>query len=92
MINKIKRILCLSGQTILLSGIIILVTGLYYLIIKAGIPYQDPPLELQIKYTVNMEIGNILTKIGLFMGLCGGLLCVLNKIAKNLQTGGNSHG
>lgn len=27
----------------LLAGVIMLVIGLYHLVIKAGIPYQDPP-------------------------------------------------
>lgn len=41
-------------NTILLSGIIILFTGAYYCIVKAGVPYRDPQLELQIQYAVNV--------------------------------------
>ena len=38
--------------------------GLFYTTVKAGIPYQDPPLELQIQYAVNMGVGNELLKVG----------------------------
>ena len=58
--NVIKKAL----SSMIIAGVIILLTGLYYLFLKAGIPYQDPTPELQIQYTVNMEIGNTLTKIG----------------------------
>ena len=51
------------------SGMIIILVGMYYLVIKAGIPYQDPPLELQIQYTVNMATGEELFKIGAI--ICG---------------------
>lgn len=49
--KKIKRELYLRQtiNAIFLAGIIILFIGVYYWIIKAGIPYQDPPLELQIQ-------------------------------------------
>lgn len=60
-------------NAILLAGIIILFIGAYYSIFKTGIPYQDPPLELQIQYAVNMGIGDILTRDGLLISLCGGI-------------------
>ena len=49
---------------IMLAGGYILGIGLYYLINKAGIPYQDAPLDLEVKYMVNMGIGETLTKMG----------------------------
>ena len=50
---------------LIIAGIIILGVSLYYWIIKAGIPYQDPTEELRIKYAVNMGIGDELFKVGL---------------------------
>ncbi len=58
-----------------LAGIIILLIGVYYWAIKAGVPYQDPPLELQIQYAVNMGIGETLVKTGF-------LLCIYAGIAR----------
>ncbi len=48
----------------IILGIIILSIGLYYLIIKAGIPYQDPTPELQIQYEKNMSIGETISMVG----------------------------
>lgn len=62
--KSMSRYIC---NSVILAGLIILFTGLYYVVIKAGIPYQDPPLELQIQYAVNMGIGEILTKTGAFL-------------------------
>jgi len=32
--------------------------------IKAGIPYHDPTMEMQLEYSRNMEIGNKLSLVG----------------------------
>lgn len=72
--DKVKRILCQMINSVIMAGVILLFIGLYYSVIKAGIPYQDPPLELQIKYAVNAEIGEILTGRGFLIALCGGVV------------------
>lgn len=64
-------------DSVILAGMIILFIGLCYVVIKAGIPYQDPPLELQIKYAVNMGIGEELTKDGLWLTAFGGVVRIL---------------
>lgn len=62
-----------------LAGVIIVLLGVYYIVIKAGIPYQDPTPELQMKYAVNMEIGDSLLKVGGLIFIIGILLrAVLN--------------
>ena len=68
--NKIKN----AFRVIIAVGVIILFTGLYYLIIKAGIPYQDATFEMQILYAKNMYIGDSLTTIGfitIVLGIVG---------------------
>lgn len=79
---KDKTIYMLRQLTnaILLAGFIIFFTGCYYSIIKAGIPYQDPPLELQIKYAVNMGIGGALVRNGFITAVCGGIARLLVKV------------
>ena len=75
--NKKIRLLKTFSLAFILAGVIILLIGAYYLVVKAGIPYQDPPLELQIKYAVNMGIGDELFKDGLIVtafGLLGRIL------------------
>lgn len=56
---------------LIIAGIIILGVSLYYWIIKAGIPYQDPTEELRIQYAINMGIGDELFKVGLIMFAVG---------------------
>lgn len=70
--TKINSGLYQVVNAVILSGIILMFLGTYYCVIKAGIPYQDPPLELQIQYIVNMKIGETLLKNGLLMILCSG--------------------
>ena len=68
--NKRKN----AFRVIIAVGVIILFTGLYYLIIKAGIPYQDATFEMQILYAKNMYIGDSLTTIGfitIVLGIVG---------------------
>lgn len=75
--EKAKHYLNLIINSIILAGIILFIIGLYYSMIKAGIPYQDPPLELQIQYAINMGIGEILTKNGVLIAICGGVIRLL---------------
>lgn len=73
-------------NSVILAGIIMFFIGLYYWIIKAGIPYQNPPLELQIQYTVNMTIGEILLKNGFVIAISGIIVRFLLKIIFALWT------
>lgn len=75
--DKIRYFLRLTINSIILAGIILCLMGLYYSVIKAGIPYQDPPLELQIQYAVYMGIGEILLKNGFLITICGGVVRLL---------------
>lgn len=75
--EKTKHHLCLTINSVILAGIILYVMGLYYSMIKAGIPYQDPPLELQIRYAINMEIGETLSRNGFLIAICGGIIRLL---------------
>ncbi len=59
---------------VMLAGAILLLIGLYYLVIKAGIPYQDPTVEMQIRYAVHTQIGEILIGKGFAICVCAGVL------------------
>ena len=41
-----RHVLRTWSSAVLLAGCIVFAVGAYYEVIKAGIPYQDPPLEL----------------------------------------------
>ena len=69
-----KRIWNDIANGLMIAGVVILLISAYYLVIKAGIPYQDPPPDLQIKYAVNAGVGEELFKngsIGFVIGLAG---------------------
>ena len=75
--NKMKNLFHEISNAILLAGLIILVIGWYYLIIKSGIPYQDPTVEMQIQYEIDYGIGSVLSKTGLILAVCGGIARVV---------------
>lgn len=75
--EKTKYYFRLTINSVILAGIILFLIGSYYSMIKAGIPYQDPPLELQIQYAINMGIGEILSKNGFLIAICGGVIRLL---------------
>lgn len=81
--EKMRNYLCQMLNAAIIAGIILLFIGLYYSIIKAGIPYQDPPLDLWIQYEVDARIGDILIGNGFKIAICGSIIrVVLNLIWK----------
>ncbi len=84
--------LCQAFNAVALAGIMIFFIGIYYCVFKAGIPYQDPPLELQIQYAIHMGIGEILVRDGFLIFICAGagrliLKLVLKKTRKKYNSG-----
>ena len=59
-----KEKLRMFTGSIIISGILLFLLGTYYAMIKAGLPYQDPPLELQISYAIDSGIGKNLCELG----------------------------
>lgn len=76
--NKTKYIINEICNAVLLAGLIILAIGAYFLLIKAGIPYQNPTAELEVQYIVNYGIGNILSKLGMLLALSGGTVRLIS--------------
>lgn len=84
--EKAGSILFSIMNAAIIAGIIILFIGLYYSVIKAGIPYQDPPLDLWIQYAVNAGIGDILVGTGFKIAVCSSMIrFVLGLIWKRRQ-------
>ncbi|MCI9078169.1 MAG: hypothetical protein HFH68_04485 [Lachnospiraceae bacterium] len=72
--QKLKYILCTITNAFIIAGVIIWFIGLYYSVVKAGIPYQDPPLDLQIQYEINAGIGNVLAETGFKTAVIGSII------------------
>lgn len=69
-----KRVIKEISSAALFAGIIIFAIGAYYAVIKAGLPYQDPTIELQIRYATYYGVGDILLKWGSALALCGAIV------------------
>ena len=72
-------------NSLILAGVILIFMGLYYWMIKAGIPYQDPTLEMQIQYTIDLRIGEILLGNGFLIAVCGGIIRLILKLIKLIR-------
>lgn len=59
--NKMKSII----NGIIISSIIFIIIGSYYLFIESGIPYQDAPMELLIEYEANQTVGEVCLCFGI---------------------------
>ncbi|MBO5388763.1 MAG: hypothetical protein J6A59_11585 [Lachnospiraceae bacterium] len=81
--NALKRLF----SSILLAGLLVLGAGLYYWVIKAGIPYQDPTPEIQLQYSINMGIGDTLAKLGVFTMLTGAVCRIIIGILSRKNKG-----
>ena len=71
MLKAIKIIL----NVLIVAGALAFVIGLYFWIIKAGIPAQDPTPEMKAQYAQNMLIGDALV-------LSGFLTCITATIPR----------
>ena len=76
-----KKLIIVSS----IIGLIILFIGLYYCIVKAGIPYQDPTPEMLEKYMRDMRIGEYLVIIGFCIELINIIIVITNSIIKKLK-------
>lgn len=54
---------------VIVAGVIMLFAGLYFWLIKAGIPYQDPTPEMQMQYAKNLHTGEILIAAGFLVSI-----------------------
>lgn len=52
-----KKVVRMLGLFVLFAGIGILTMGVYFAVVKAGIPYQDPPDILKAEYAAFDEAG-----------------------------------
>ena len=70
---------------VILSGVIVLGIGLYYVLVKAGLPYQDAPTDLAIEWMADQRAGETLSQTGalvLGIGVLGQILLYLSKRKK----------
>lgn len=59
------------------GGLVMALIGAYYAVVRAGIPYQDPTVEMQISYAIDMGVGSTLLKLGAVLTAVGAALKLL---------------
>ncbi len=62
--GKAERNVRSLANAALLAGGILLLAGMYDLIVRAGIPYQDPTPELTFRFAVREAVGKKLLRNG----------------------------
>ena len=69
-------------DAIMLSGLIVIAIGIYFSLFKAGLPYQDPTIEMTIQWNAWYIAGDSCLKSGgicFIIGLIGRFLCQIFK-------------
>ena len=73
----------MKTKTIIILGIALIVCGLIYDTIFAGIPYQDPTPAMTQKYNFHRSIANVIELIGLVGIITGVIKSILRKVLKD---------
>ena len=66
-------------------GVMIILMGFIYDVFLAGIPYQDPTLELIANYNLHSKIAAIIRCIGMSVCLVGGGMFIVLGTIRKLQ-------
>ena len=69
--KKIKKNITPFAWSLLMAGVFVFLVGEYYLVFRAGIPYQDPTPELQLQYAIDVRAGYSLIHTGAMITIVG---------------------
>ena len=87
MLKAIKIIL----NVLIVAGALAFVIGLYFWIIKAGIPAQDPTPEMKAQYAQNMLIGDALVFSGFLTSLTAAIPRIIIGIVSRRRKQGSAN-
>ena len=73
--------------SIILSGIFVFVIGVYFAVIKAGLPYQDPTTEMTIRWMAYNTAGEACALFGIVIFLVGFVGWFVHKFVKRKAIG-----
>ena len=68
--NMFDKVKCICSA-VLMAGVLLLLIGGYLCMVKAGIPYQDPTIEMTIQWSAYNMAGEYNLKCGTVMMLIG---------------------
>jgi len=73
------------GKNILWAGLLLMVAGLAYDVMFAGIPYQDAPDDLLAEYNRHQAISNWIIHAGLLIAAIGALGSMIIWVKRRLM-------
>lgn len=76
---------------VIAAGVLILFAGLYFWLIKAGIPYQDPTSDMKLQYAKNIRTGEILIAVGFLVSVLAPIPRIIVGIAARRRKQRNSN-
>jgi len=79
-----------ASLTSLLLGILILIFGFIYDMRYAGIPFQNPPIELYKQFENYSRVANTICNLGLIVIFTNSILITIFVIRKRLRKINNS--
>jgi hypothetical protein len=74
-----------TGKYVFGIGLLVIVVGFLYEIMFAGIPPQDPPIDLQIRYDRDHKIASWIMNSGLIVTAVGVLISIAAKLSHRLR-------
>lgn len=74
------------SNALLMSGVILAGIGLYLMVARAGLPYQDAPPELVGRYLAFQESGEICLAVAGVVFLIGSVGHVIRKVSSRGKT------
>ena len=80
-----KSIIKTALYVLLMAGILIILIGAYLCVIKAGIPYQDQTIEMQIKWQAYYTAGTYNLCCGMVIGAIAAVGLVFTRIFENVN-------
>jgi len=74
---------------VIAAGVLTLMTGLYFWLIKAGIPFQDATPEMKMQYANNLRTGEILIAIGFLVSVLAPIPRIIVGVVSRRRKQGN---
>jgi hypothetical protein len=63
-------------------GLLLIAAGFIYDVVFAGIPYQDAPIDLAVRYERNQNIANWTMTSGMILAVVAGLIRAVDRLGQ----------
>ena len=70
---------------LLMAAVLLVFIGVYLCVIKAGIPYQDQTIEMQIKWQAYYTAGTYNLCCGMVIGAIAAVGLILTRVFENIK-------